>query len=447
MTDKVNARQLVLDMLMEVIEGDKYSHMVLANTLKKHQQLDKQERAFITRLFVGTVKLYLRLDYIIDQFSSLPVSKMKPVIRCILREGVYQILYMEQVPASAACNEAVKLVKKRGFTNLSGFVNGILRNIARNAQSINFPDPTKEAAEYFSVYYSFPKWLVEMLLAQYGFDNVRAMLAASLEERQTSIRCNESKVSASDLKTILQDEGITVEDSPYLNYAFKIKNYDYLEKLDSFKQGFYTVQDVSSMLACHLAGIKSSDLVLDVCAAPGGKTLHAAQIAAKVIARDVSEYKVGLIEENIKRLGFTNVAAEVWDATRFDEGLKEKADIVIADLPCSGIGVIGKKPDIKYKLTKKQLDELYLLQRRILEVVQNYVKPGGILMFSTCTVNQDENIRNREWFLNNFSFDAVSIYEELPASLKMDSAMEGYVQLIQGIHDTDGFFISKFRKK
>lgn len=447
MTDKPNARELVLDMLIKVTEGDAHSHKVLADTLRRHQQLDRQERAFITRLFIGTVKLYLRLDYIIDKFSSLPVERMKPLIRCILREGAYQILCMEQVPHSAACNEAVKLAKQRGFYQLAGFVNAVLRNIARNADNIGFPDPVRNPKEYLSVYYSCPMWLACLLTDCYGYENARAMLASSLQERQTSIRCNMCRVTPEELLAALNQEGVIAEKSPYLDYAFKIKNYDYLEKLDSFRQGYFMVQDVSSMLVCHIAGIKKGDLVLDLCAAPGGKALHAAQTASKVLARDISDYKIGLIEENIRRMGCANIETQIWDAAIPDERLAGKADLVIADLPCSGLGVIGKKPDIKYKLTRKQLDELVTLQRKILKTAAAYVKPGGILMYSTCTVNPDENTGMWEWFLKSFDFKPVSIYEALPAALRTDTAKEGYLQLIQGVHDTDGFFISKFRKK
>jgi len=286
-----------------------------------------------------------------------------------------------------------------------------------------------------------------MLADRYGYDNARAMLASSLQERQTSIRCNTGKLSPERLKALLRQEGVTVEESPYLDYAFKIKNYDYLEKLDSFKAGYFIVQDVSSMLVCHIAGIKEGDLVLDVCAAPGGKALHAAQTASKVYARDISDYKIGLIEENIRRLGCGNVETQLWDATVPDERLAGRLDLVIADLPCSGLGVIGKKADIKYKLTREQIDGLIELQRKILKVAAGYLKPGGILLYSTCTVNPDENTGVREWFLDNFDFEAVSIYEALPATLRTDTAKEGYLQLIQGMYDTDGFFISKFRKK
>ncbi len=397
MTDNINAREIVLDMLLEVIEGDKYSHTILNQTLKKYQHLEKQERAFISRLCNGTVKRHLTLDYIIDQFASLSVQKMKPLIRNLLRMSVYQIMYMDQVPVSAVCNEAVNLAKKRGFTKLSGFVNGVLRNIARNISSIKYPDKQKNPIAYLEVTYSFPKWLVTEFLEQYEFDTVEAMLIASLKEKETTIRCNKNKVSPEELKKLLEKEGVTVEDSNYLDYAFKIKDYDYLEKLETFQKGYFTIQDVSSMLVCEAAGINANDFVVDVCAAPGGKALHAAEKAKKVSARDLTEYKIRLIEENINRLGFTNVETRVWDATKQDNEVIHKADVVIADLPCSGLGVIGKKSDIKYKLTQNQHKELVELQRTILTVDQNYVKEDGVLLYSTCTVNREENKENREW--------------------------------------------------
>lgn len=447
MTVKKDAREIVLDMLLEVIEQDKYSHTVLNHTLKSCQQLEKQERAFISRLFTGTVKTYLTLDYIIDQFSTLPVKRMKPLIRNLLRLGAYQILYMDQIPDSAACNEAVKLAKKRGFTKLSGFVNGILRSLVRNRDAIRFPDKREQPQEYLSVVYSCPKWLVCQLLRQYTFDETERMLAASLKEKETTIRCNTKRISTEELKRVLQKEGMTVENSEYLDYAFKIKDYDYLEKHPSFIQGFFTVQDVSSMLVCEAAGISQDSYVIDVCAAPGGKALHAAEKAYKVSARDLTDYKVSLINESIRRLGLTNVETKVWDAAVTDKEAIKAADVVIADLPCSGLGVLGKKSDIKYKLTQKQQNDLVLLQRRILGVVQEYVKEGGVLIYSTCTVNKQENQENREWFLEHFDFQAESLDGCLPKQLQSKTTKDGYLQLLQGIHDTDGFFIAKFRRK
>lgn len=447
MTDKVNSREIVLDMLLEVLEGNKFSHTILHHTLKNYQSLERQERAFISRLFTGTVKHYLTLDYIINSFSTIPVRKMKPLIRNLLRLSVYQLMYMDQVPESAVCNEAVKLAKKRGFVKLSGFINGNLRNIARKRQDISYPDKEKQLKEYLEICYSVPAWLVEELLGQYPFATVEAMLLASLKEKETTIRVNTTKISPEQLKEMLLQEGVTVEDNDYLEYAFTIRNYDYLEKLKSFEMGYFTVQDTSSMLVCEAAGLGEQDFVVDVCAAPGGKALHAAERAKQVSARDLTEYKVGLINDNMNRLGLNNVTTLVWDATRPDPSILGTADVVIADLPCSGWGVLGKKADIKYKLTQNQQKELVELQRSILSVIKDYVKPGGILIYSTCTVNQEENIENRNWFLQQYDFEADSLDPYLPQQLHGTSTKEGYLQLIQGVHPTDGFFISRMRRK
>ncbi|MFT4144881.1 MAG: 16S rRNA (cytosine(967)-C(5))-methyltransferase RsmB [Mobilitalea sp.] len=447
MTESYNSREIVLEMLLEVLEGGKFSHTVQNQTLKRYQMLEKQERAFLSRVFSGTVKVYLTLDYIIEQFSTLPVRKMKPFIRNLLRMSVYQLCYMDQIPSSAVCNEAVKLAKKRGFDKLSGFVNGILRNITRNEANIKFPDKQLDPIKYLEISYSYPQWLVSELLTQYDFATVEIILAASLKEKELTIRTNLQKVTPQELKEILLKEGVTVEESDYLPYAFKLKNYDYLEKLEAFQKGYFTVQDVSSMLVCEVAGISEKDLVVDVCAAPGGKTMHAAQTAGSVLARDLTEYKVGLINENIKRLELTNILTKVWDASILDEELVDKADVVIADLPCSGMGVFGKKADLKYKFSPNQQKELVELQRKILSVIQSYVKEGGVLMFSTCTINHGENTANMEWFLNNFDFSLESLNTYLPDELKSETTEKGYLQLLQGVHPTDGFFIAKFRRK
>ncbi|MDF2541785.1 MAG: hypothetical protein K0S47_1503 [Herbinix sp.] len=446
MTDRENAREIVLDMLLDVIEGDKFCHTVLNHMLHKFQHLEKQERAFISRLCNGTVKHYITLDYIINQYASLPVRKMKPLIRNLLRLSVYQIFYMDQVPVSAICNEAVKLAKKRGFTNLAGFVNGILRTIARNKEQVKYPEKDKDSALYLEIKYSVPDWLIKTLLSQYDLMTVEAILSASLKEKETTIRCNQRKISPKELKESLIKDGITVEENAYLPYAFKITDYDYLEKLNTFQAGFFTVQDISSMFVCQVAGLQPQDFVVDVCAAPGGKTMHAAETVKLVSARDLTEYKIKLIRENIDRLGFDNIDTKVWDATIPDPEIIEKADIVIADLPCSGLGVLGKKADIKYKLSNTQLKELVQLQRKILSVVKDYVKPGGVLIYSTCTINQQENIENQKWFLKEFDFRAESLDPYLPDTLKDENTREGYLQLLPGLHQSDGFFLSRLRK-
>ena len=379
---------------------------------------------------------------------------MKPVIRNILRLGVYQLLFMDSVPDSAVCNEAVKLAIKKGFTPLKGFVNGVLRSVARDKEKailpFGKPVPAKPDAAYLSVQYSMPLWIVEHWLKIYGSDTTQKILASYLEERPTQIRCNTSRIEPEELKKRLEEEGVTVRESEYLPYAFEISGYDYLEKITAFEEGLFQVQDISSMLAAECAAPNKDSFCLDVCAAPGGKSMHLSDLlgdTGMVEARDLTEYKIGLIEDNIYRNHKANVRARQWDATVFDPSMEKKADVVIADLPCSGLGVIGRKKDIKYRMDEASLSELAKLQREILTVVHQYVKPGGILIYSTCTINPAENEENVRWFSEQFDFEPVSLDETLCENLHGDTTAQGYLQLLPGIHKSDGFFISKFRRR
>lgn len=407
MTDSVNTRELILGILMEVTGEKNYSHLVLRAVLEKYQYLDKKERAFITRVSEGTIQRMIELDYIINQFSKVKVNKMKPVIRNILRMSVYQLKYMDAVPASAACNEAVKLAKKKGFGSLSGFVNGVLRNINRNLEQITYPDIEKEPVKALSVRYSIPEWLVTQWLDAYGKEQSEQMMKAFLCEAPITIRTNLKQTTPEQLKEQLQSEGVTVEaldeeKYPELSYAFTISDFDYLNGLSSFREGLFYVQDISSMLVAEWAEPKEGDVCVDVCGAPGGKSIHLAEKlngTGNVEARDISDYKVDLIHENIARCQLSNITAKRWDATILDEDMVGKADIVIADLPCSGLGVLRKKTDIKYRMTLEAEQELVKLQQEILDVVASYVKPGGTLVYSTCTIHRAENEENVAWFL------------------------------------------------
>lgn len=406
MTDSVNTRELVLGILMEVTGENSYSHLVLRSVLEKYQYLDKKDRAFITRLSEGTIQRMIELDYILNQFSKVKVNKMKPVIRNILRMGVYQLKYMDAVPASAACNEAVKLAKKKGFGSLSGFVNGVLRNVSRNLEQITYPDAVKEPVAALSVRYSIPEWLTAQWLAEYGRDQTEQMMQAFLTDAPITIRTNLKRTTPEELREKLEAEGVTVEPLdmekyPELPYAFAISGFDYLNGLNSFREGLFYVQDLSSMLVAEWAAPKAGDVCIDVCGAPGGKSIHLAEKldgTGSVEARDISDHKVELIQENIARHQLSNITAKRWDATVSDEEAAGKADIVIADLPCSGLGVLRKKTDIKYRMSERAEAELVELQRSILNVVASYVKPGGTLMYSTCTIHRAENEENVAWF-------------------------------------------------
>lgn len=443
------SRELILGILLEVTRDGQYSHIALSNVLSKYQYLDKKERAFITRVTEGTLEHMIEIDYIINQFSNVKVNKMKPVIRCILRSAVYQLKYMDFVPDAAVCNEAVKLAEKKGFRTLKGFVNGVLRNIARNLDNITYPDKTDDI-NFLSIRYSMPVWILKQWLACYDKETVEKMLEDFLKEKPTTIRCNLNIMSKEELKQSLEKEGVHVENHPYLPYALWISSYDYLADLESFREGAFYVQDISSMLVAHIADPKEEDAVIDVCAAPGGKSLHIAELlhgSGQVEARDLTDYKVGLIQKNIFRSGAPNIEAVKWDATVLDEASVEKADIVVADLPCSGLGVLGKKTDLKYKMTQETQKELVMLQREILSKVQSYVKPDGTLIYSTCTIHAGENMENVHWFLKEYpQFELVPIEDYLCGELKESVQEEGCLQLLPGIHKSDGFFIAKFRK-
>ena len=449
MTEGPNGRELALGILMEVTGQEEYSHIALRNVLEKYRYLSKQERAFLTRLTEGTLEWMLHLDYIINQFSSVKVHKMKPVIRSLLRMSVYQLKFMDRVPASAVCNEAVKLAGRKGFGSLKGFVNGVLRSIARNLSQIQYPD-RDDTLTYLSVMYSMPEWIVEDWLKTYGRDMTERILQAFLEKEPLSIRPNLERIAPDRLKEALEQQGITVTQAAWPDYALRIENYNYLGAIPEFSQGLFQVQDISSMLAVELAEPKEGSLCIDVCAAPGGKSLHLAEKlhgTGIVEARDLTDYKVALIEENRIRAGAKNIRAFPWDACICHEASKGAADLVLADLPCSGLGVLGKKTDLKYRMSREQQKELAVLQRRILEVVQSYVKPGGILIYSTCTIHKGENEENAEWFLRHFPFEAVSLDSGMPAGLNIETAGRGYIQLLPGIHETDGFFIGVFRRE
>lgn len=434
MSDSVNTRELILDILMEVTEHQGYSHIILRDVLNKYAYLSRQERAFIARISEGTLERMLEMDMILNQFSKTKVKKMKPVIRNILRMSVYQIKYMDSVPDSASCNEAVKLAVRRGLGGLKGFVNGVLRNISRNKDQIRYPLEEKEPEEYLSVTCSVPLWIVQQWTQEYGYDRTKQMCQSFLKSAPLSIRTNLQQTTPQHLKEKLEKEGVSVEENPEFSYAFFISGYDRLDALETFREGLFSVQDMASMYVAEAADVQPGAYVIDVCAAPGGKSMHLAeklQGTGMVEARDLTEYKVDLMEENIARCQLKNMKAVQWDATMKDADSVEKADVVIADLPCSGLGVMGRKPDIRYRVTPEDVQALAALQRKILSVVQEYVKPGGTLVYSTCTVTRAENDGNVQWF-----------GEQYP-----EFQFENMRQLYPGEGRHDGFFIAKWKKQ
>lgn len=428
-----NSREIVLDMLLEMERNKTFSHKLVKAVLDKYDYLESQEKRFIKRLTEGCIERRLELDYVINQFSSVPVNKMKPLIRCLMRMGVYQILYMDSIPDSAACNEAVKLAGKRKFTNLKGFVNGVLRKIATSKESIPMPDRTKEPIYYMSIKYSMPQWIVEQFCGDYGVEDTERILEGLMEIHPISIRfscaCTEEEKSL--LRKSWEAQGVTVTASKEVPGAYLLSGVDGLGGLEGFADGKFTVQDVSSMMAVQAAGIQEGDFVMDICAAPGGKTMLAAEMAGKVLSRDVSEDKVSLIEENLQRMQLEHkVTTQVHDATVYDESRKEQADVVIMDVPCSGLGVMGKKRDIKYNISQESMESLSQLQKSIVDNSWQYVKQGGVLLYSTCTIHKAENEEMVTYICENYPF-----------------AVEEQRQILPGFAQADGFFYARLRRQ
>lgn len=461
-----NPRGVALDILVEILEKDTLSHLALRRGLKAHPEYDKQQRAFLTRLVEGTVERRLEMDYIIGRYSSVSMKKMKPVIRNILRMGVYQLLYMDAVPDSAVCNEAVKLAAKRGFAGLKGFVNGLLRKVAAEKTGIPYPD--ENTAEGLSVRYSMPQWLVDHWLSAYGLEQTRQMLQTVLTERPLIVHHNQSGADAHTVLASLTAQKVEVQPHPYHSDAWILGGVDHLDGVEAFVKGWIQPQDISSQLTSSLAvnamkarwqqvcaepdPHKPCLRILDVCAAPGGKSLYVADAAkalsipVTVLSRDLTEDKTAMIEENRRRLQLDNLQVQSHDALVYDAAWEQGADVVIADLPCSGLGIMGRKNDIKYRMTVQTQQELADLQRQILRVIWQYVKPGGYLLYSTCTINPAENDDNFRWIQESFPFRPVDIRPWLPEALRTESAAGGSLQLLPGVHDSDGFYLTALQR-
>mgnify|MGYP003291581840 FL=1 len=424
-----NTREIVLDTLLEVERNHVFFHQLIKSVLDKYDYLDSQDKRFIKRLAEGCVERQIELDYYLNQYSTVPVHKMKPLIRCVLRMGVYQIIYMDKIPDAAACNEAVKLAVKRKFVNLKGFVNGVLRKIARDKERLPMP---KDKLEYLSVKYSMPEWIVAMWLEDYGREDTRRILEALADIHPISVRFRKSMTQQQREEYLEQwrNEGVIATRSEEIPYVYTLEAVDGVSSLAGFEEGAFIVQDVSSVLCVEAANLKSTDKCMDICAAPGGKTMLAAEMAAEVLARDVSEHKVELIIQNLERMQLTDkVVTEVWDAAVKDETKHGQMDVVLMDVPCSGLGVMGKKRDIKYHVTPESLESLTELQKQIVDSSWQYVKEGGVLMYSTCTIHKKENQEMVRWICENYPFE-----------------LEEERQILPGFVKADGFYYARLRR-
>lgn len=443
----MNAREGALKVLYEIESKEAYSNLALNRELKEpgYRPLDK---GFMTELVYGVLENLIYIDYVIQAYSSVKLKKIHPMTLNLLRMGTYQILFLDKVPASAAVNESVNLAKKYAKRS-AGFVNGILRNIIRNPEKIKMPDSNNHPVAYLSIKYSHPQWMVKQFLNHFSFEFTEGLLKANNERPTVNVRVNTLKTTVENCINSLIDQGFEVEKSPHLEEALVIKGVASLTELDLFQQGHLYIQDFGSMLISRIMDPKAGNLLVDVCSAPGGKATHLAQLMnnqGEILARDIYPHKVKLIKGNIKRLGANIVKAQEFDALKLDESLIEQADGVLVDAPCSGLGIIRRKPEIKYRKKPDDIDEITGLQLKILKNAAKYVKQGGSLVYSTCTIDPRENEGVVKAFLKDTEgFQLQNLGQQyrklIPGQMQGDM-----VQLYPNVHHTDGFFMAKLTR-
>lgn len=448
----VNERNTALRVLLAVQKEPSGAAMLLQRQFEGEPELSAQQRAFVKRLTQGCLGEQLRLDAVIGRYSTKPVGKLRPAIRWILRMGVYQILYMDAVPDAAACNEQVALARRYGFSALSGFVNAILRRVCREKEALLAELGEASAALRFSM----PEWILSLWERQYGRQQAEETAAAMQEVRPVTLRLRgREAVEREALVQSLRDAGAVVLPAPWLPYAVTVRKTSDIRLLLGYAEGGFVVQDVASMLATEAAGLRGGECVYDVCAAPGGKSMHCADRLlalpgresgqGRVFAFDRYPGKLRRLRDNLRRLRLEEmVASSVRDAREaVPEEERGRADVILCDVPCSGLGVMGRKRDIRYRLREEDLQELAALQRQIAAAAVLYGRPGTVFLYSTCTINRMENEENADYLEKALGLVPDPLAPHLPEGIP--GICGHMLQLLPQLHGTDGFFIARFR--
>lgn len=443
----MNERKIVIEILYDIFRDNAYTNLALNKAFKKHLSLSQEQKNLVSELVCGVTERKITLDYIISSFSSIKINKISLNVLNVLRSGVYQLLFLDRIPASAAVNESVKLAKTYGGQRSTGFVNAVLRNIERNKGNLAFP---KDKIEFLSVYYSYPQKLTNLLVNKFGYEFCEDLFESFNKRFPLTVRCNTLKTTPEKLVDELSSCGAKADfyvNDRFMNldYALEVSNIKNLEKINPFTDGKFYVQDISTMLTTEALNPQKGDLVIDVCAAPGGKTTHIAEKmmnTGKILAFDIYEHRLELINENLKRLGITNCDTCIADSTVLNEKYINSADRVLVDAPCSGLGIIGKKPDIKYQRTPEDIEALAETGFTILSNASRYVKPGGTLVYSTCTIIDTEN----EDVVNRFLESCGGEFSLEPLNI-VKAENPGYITLYPNVDGVDGFFICKLKKR
>ena len=438
----MNSRKLSRQIVQRVLEEGAYSNLVLSKELNR-DDIDEKDKGLITEIVYGTLRRKRTLDVLISNFVK-DIKLIDSTVLNILRVAIYQMYFLDKIPEYAACNEAVEEAKEVSL-EASKLVNGILRNFIRDEKEIVVPGNRIDELGYK---FSFEPWMIRLFIKQYGEERTMKIMAGLNETPKVTVRVNESKGEYDEVFENLEEMGYKIEEGYACPEAIKIEGGKGVESNELFKEGLITVQDESAMLVAPLLEINKGEKILDLCAAPGGKTTHIAELldnTGEVLAFDLHENKLSLIEENAKRLGLTNIVCKTMDATKLNPDYISYGDKVLIDVPCSGLGIIRKKPEIKWNKTRQQLRDLVEIQRDIMENAWQYLKPGGTLLYSTCTLNKEENEDNLKWFLSKHS-DAEIEKLYIGNNNNFIYNVDGSLTILPN-DSMDGFFMGKIKKK
>lgn len=433
-------RRKAYEIVYGVLEKQKHSDVIFHKILDSEVQMLLQDKKFVKRLAYGTIERAVELDAYIRRFSKLPVRRLSSSVRTVLRMALYEIFYMDGIPEAVSCHEAVELVRNVEGERHVGYVNGVLRAILRNREEVRLR-PWEAVC--------LPKNLYEYLLERYGKKTTKKIATAFLgRQSEVTLHIDSNKISCQQYEECLKKQNIRYRQGSYVKEALIVQQIEDVRSLPGYEEGWFFVQDESSMLPVLCAGIEPGQTVIDVCAAPGGKSMNALmQMKGQGVLsyRDVSAKKLSRIKENLQRFGYTNAEGKVWDGTKVDDDWIGKADVVLADVPCSGIGIIGKKPEIKYHALQ-EVETLLPIQRKICEASLSMLRKGGVFLYSTCTICERENEENVAWLEKHCGLQRESLQPFLPESLHNRMTAEGMLQILPGIHESDGFFVARLRK-
>ncbi len=431
-----------IETLKKIFKDESYSNIVINNDIKN---VDRRFFSLYRRSVLGVIENLIFIDWVINEVSKTKTKKMERDVLLVLRLAVYQIFFLDKSHENIVVNESVQYIKDKGSVGASKFVNAVLRNILRSRDFLLEKMNQLPQIEYLSVKYSYPKEMVKKWEKQFGND-IEQVLIANNREAPLEIRVNTLKIKRDELIELFRQKAVISHKCKYAHKGLIVENPFEIHKTDEYKKGLFSIQSESSMLAGQILEPKENSLIVDMCAAPGGKTLNAAEMmnnTGKIISRDIYPAKLRLMESELKRLGINNVKVEVYDAAKTDEFLLGEADYVIADVPCTGFGIIRRRPEIKYK--QIDLNDITEIQYTILENGSKYLKHGGRLVYSTCTTNIEENYQLIKSFLNN---NKDYILDDISENIDeyFETAKNGYLEIYPHIHSMDGFFIAKIKR-